>query len=199
MTPWEHHPALAADRLVTIGELIQKGRNNALERYMPGIGCTPWSVGCEAFGFQKFEISQAAPDLDWLEIINPTMQFVFSIGGVPVRFYKGAPDDPTVRTLKQSFAELQQQSLFGAEELIHLTAEPLYRFAVETDEDGAVLAISFVVLSGEFPVLVWPVPLDGSVTKLSPTWTPPADGVDLPPPAVSVSGAKKEDKKGAAG
>jgi hypothetical protein len=166
---------------------------------MPGLGCSPWSVGCEAFEFQKFEISQAAPDLPWLEIINSTMQFVFSIGDVPVRFYKGAPDDPTTRTLKQSFAELNQQSLFSTEELIHLTAEPLYRFAVETDESGAVLAISFVVLNGESPVLVWPVPVDEAVTRLSATWTPPAEGVDLPPPAVKVAAEKKADKKATGG
>src|SRR3546814_6324421 len=63
------------------------------------------------------------------------MQFVFSIGDVPARFYRGEPDEPNTRTLKQTFSELQQLSLFGAGELVKLTPEPLYRFAVERSEE----------------------------------------------------------------
>jgi len=199
MTPWEHHPALTSERLCAIGELIRRGRNSALDRFDPAVGCSPWSLGCEAFEFQRHEISQAAEVLPWLQVLNPTMQFVFSVDGVPVRFYKGAPDEPTTRTLKQTFVELQQQTLFGPEELVPLTAEPLYRFAVETDDEGAVLAISFVVLAGELPVLVWQVPLEDAVARMSPMWTAPAEGVDLPPPVVSISATKDADKKEAGG
>lgn len=193
MTPWEHHPALDRDRLITIGKLIERGRNNALDRFDPTIGCTPWTVGCEAFAFQKSEIETAALNVDWLEILDPSMQFVFSIGGVPVRFYRGEPDDPTTRTLKQSFSELKQRSLFGADELVKLTSEPAYRFAIETDVDGALTAVTFVVLAGETPVLTWQVPLDESVTKVSPLWIEGSEGVELPAPAVGIAARKKKD------
>lgn len=193
MTPWEHHSALARDHLITIGKLIERGRNHALDRFDPSIGCTPWTVGCEAFAFQKFEIESAALDLDWLEIIDPTMQFIFSVGGVPVRFYRGEPDDPTARTLKQSFSELKQLSLFGADELVKLTAEPAYRFAIETDVDGALTAITFVVLAGETPVLTWQVPLDEPVTKISPLWVEGSEGVELPAPSVGIPSPNQKD------
>jgi len=193
MTPWEHHPALDRDRLITIGKLIERGRNNALDRFDPAIGCTPWTVGCEAFAFQKSEIETAALDVDWLEILDPSMQFVFSIGGVPVRFYRGEPDDPTTRTLKQSFSELKQRSLFSPDELVRLTSEPAYRFAIETDVDGALTAITFVVLAGETPVLTWEVPLDESVTKVSPLWIEGSEGVELPAPAVGIAARKKKE------
>lgn len=192
MTPWEHHAALARDRLVTIGKLIERGRNHALDRFDPGIGCTPWTVGCEAFAFQKFEIETAAFDVDWLEILDPSMQFVFSIGGVPVRFYRGEPDEPTTRTLKQSFSELKQLSLFGADELVRLTAEPAYRFAIETDVDGALTAITFVVLAGETPVLTWQIPLNEPVTRVSPLWVEGSEGVELPAPQVGIAARKKK-------
>jgi hypothetical protein len=39
MTPWEHNPALTEDRLITIGQLIRQGRNDALDRYDPTVGC----------------------------------------------------------------------------------------------------------------------------------------------------------------
>jgi hypothetical protein len=196
MTPWDHHPALMRDRLVTIGQLIRTGRNRALDRFDPSIGCTAWNVGCDAFSFQRHQIVAASADYDWLEILDPGMQFVFTIGGIPVRFYRGEPDEPSERTLKQSFSELRQASLFSAEELIKLTAEPIYRFAVETDIDGSLAAVTFVVLDGETPVLSWPVPLDEPVTKVSPLWVPGGEGVDLPPPTVGIPSEQKDKKDG---
>ena len=121
------------------------------------------------------------------------MQFVFAIGGVPVRFYRGEPDEPNARTLKQSYSELHQASLFGPEELIQLAPEPLYRFAIETDLDGSITAITFVVLDGDAPALTWRVPLDERVTKVSPLWVAGSDGVDLPAPAVGIAAKKKKD------
>lgn len=193
MTPWEHHTALTRDRLITIGKLIERGRNDALDRFDASAGCTGWTLGCEAFAFQKHQIEATAPDVDWLEILNPTMQFVFSAGGVPIRFYRGEPDDPNARTPKQTFSELQQMSLFGADELVKLTSEPLYRFAIETDLDGAITAVTFVVLAGDTPVLTWQVPLDEPVTKVSPLWVAGSDGVDLPAPAVGIAARKQKD------
>jgi hypothetical protein len=193
MTPWDHHADLARDRLVSIGKLIERGRNLALDRFDLTAGCTGWTLGCEAFAFQKHQIEDAASKIDWLEILNPTMQFVFAIGGVPVRFYRGEPDDPNARTLKQTFSELQQMSLFGADELVKLAAEPLYRFAIETDLDGAITAITFVVLAGDTPVLTWQVPLDEPVTKVSPLWVEGSEGVELPAPSVGIAAKKKKD------
>src|SRR3546814_13891566 len=62
MTPWEHHPALTRDRLITIAQLIQRGRNMALDRFDPNVGCTGWTLGCEAFAFQRHQIIEAAAD-----------------------------------------------------------------------------------------------------------------------------------------
>lgn len=193
MTPWEHHPSLAEDRLVTIGQLITHGRNDALDRYDQAVGCDGWTVGCEAFAFQKHQIIAAAEHTDWLEILNPSMEFVFSIGGVPVRFYRGEATDPHERTLRQTFAELNQMNLFGSEELERPGIHLLHRFAVETDIDGSITRITFVVLEGAMPLLTWIVPLERPVTKISPLWIEGSQGVVLPFPRISTPG--KEDKK----
>ena len=77
-----------------------------------------------------------------------------------------------------------------------LTAEPLYRFAIETDTiDGAITAITFVVLAGDTPVLTWKVPLDEPVTKVSPLWVEGSEGVELPAPSVEIAARKKKKKK----
>ncbi len=193
MTPWEHHPALSRDRLIAIAQLIQRGRNLALDRFDPTVGCMGWTLGCEAFAFQRHQIVQAATRVDWLAILDPTMEFVFSIGGVPARFYRGEPNDPNARTLKQTFSELEQLSLFSADELIRLTSTPLYRFAVETDLDGSTAAITFVILSGEVPMLSWSIPLDEPVTKISPLWIEGSEGVELPAPSIGIPSKIKKD------
>lgn len=196
MKPWEHHPALTEDRLKEVARLIQTGRNNALDRYNPVVGSTPWTVGCEAFAFQMHEIIEASAELDWLDIVDASMQFVFNVGGVPCRFYRGDAEDPNTRTLKQSYAELNEQSLFGPEELIALARTPLYRFAVETDVEGSITAISFVVLDGSSPVLIWQIPLDEPVTKITPLWVEGDEGVELPAPVVELAATKKAKKGG---
>lgn len=197
MDPWELSDGLSADRLITIAQLIQRGRNKALDRFDSSIGCSPWTVGCEAFAFQKHEIVQAAEQLDWLEIVDGSMQFVFAIDGIPVRFYRGEPDEPNARTLRQTFPELKQLSLFCPEELATLGNGRLYRFAVETDFDGSLSAISFVVLDGEAPVLAWPIPLNDAVSKVAPLWGEKSEGVELPAPAVGIAKARNDNDEAA--
>lgn len=191
MTPWDHDPALSEDRLIEIGRLITVGRNHALDRYDPNVGCDAWTVGCEAFKFQCFQIETASNDLPWLEVLNSSMEFVFSIGGVGMRFYRGEPTDPHERTLRQTFSELAQMSLFAEEELEKSGQTILYRFAVETDIDGSITQITFVVLSGGSPLIVWPVPLEQPVVSIAPIRPERSDGVVLPFPKVSP---KKDDK-----
>lgn len=197
MMPWDHHPDLQRERLIEIGRLIQHGRHDALDRQDLNVGSTPWTVGCEAFAFGTHQISEAALLHDWLEVLQPGMQFVFSIGEVPVRFYRGAPDEPNKRTLRQTYSELHQLSLFGLDEIT--SPDLLYRFAVETDFDGTVAAITFVVLNGETPVLTWNVPLDEPVVRVAPLDIPEVQGVDLPKPSVIAPELDQDKKDGTGG
>lgn len=196
MSPWEHDPALTENRLIKIGRLIRQGRNDALDRYDQALGCDGWTVGCEAFAFQKHQIIKAAEFTDWLDILNPSMEFVFRIGGIPMRFYRGEATDPHERTLRQTFAELNQMSLFASEELGRPGSHLLHRFAVETDIDGSITRITFVVLDGATPLLTWIVPFDLPVTKISPLWVEGSEGVVLPFPPISVPRKDDKEKKG---
>jgi hypothetical protein len=77
---------------------------------------------------------------------------------VPVRFYRGAAEEPTERTLRRQAVEVQQLSLALGE----AAAEGLaFRFAVETGEGGRVERVVFLALRGEDQVeCFWPVPLE---------------------------------------
>ena len=82
--------------------------------------------------------------------------------------------------------------MFGDEELKRLGQKPAYRFAVETDFDGSIAQISFVVLSGSLPILIWAIPLDSSASKVASLWEEEEQGVELPAPSV---GLPKPDAK----
>ena len=196
MTPWEHNRELTADRLIQVANLIVAGRNAALDRNDPSLGCDPWTIGCEAFAFQKFRIYEAAEHLDWLEILNPNMEFVFAIGGVPVRFYRGDPAEPHERALRQTFAELGQESLFADDELMRDEVSILYRFAVETDLDGSLAQISFVALAGATPLLTWPIPLGTPVIRVAPLRATKSEGVEIPSPRVSPKSDNRRTETG---
>jgi hypothetical protein len=194
--PWDFHPHLTSDRLIAVADLIANGRNDALDRHDPSIGGDAWTLGCNAFAYSRYRLIEAieAGSYPWLSALDRSMQFVFKIGEVPVRFYRGAADDPNDRTLRQSFPELQQLQLG-----FNSSAEGrdlAYRFAVETDLDASISRIIFVGLRGETAALYWEVPLMSSPAVMYPVGTVPPEGVDLPPPEVKVPG--KDVASGAA-
>lgn len=184
--PWDHHPHLTHDAIVAVGRLIAQGRSDALIRHDETIGDDGWTLGCKAFQYARFQIAKAAETsgFEWLTIMDPSKQFIFKIGDVPVRFYKGDADEPSERTLRQTFSELSQLAfVFGRED----GAGVAYRFAVETDFDGAITSIKFVGLRGDSPVFVWDVTYTDAVSV--PPATPPTKGVDLPKPEVRTPDA----------
>jgi len=189
--PWDYHSHLTHEALVAVAGLIAQGRSDALIRHNEEIGDDGWTLGCSAFQFARFQITKAAglPGFEWLAIIDPTKQFIFKIGDVPVRFYKGEADEPSDRTRRQTFSELNQLAFtFGKEEGAGLA----YRFAVETDFDGAIASIKFVGLRGDSPVFVWDVPYSEAVSL--PPASPATEGVALPKPEVRVPGTDESSK-----
>ncbi|MFC7542477.1 hypothetical protein ACFQU2_27455 [Siccirubricoccus deserti] len=131
--------------------MLANARRDALAMASYELGDDPWSVGCRAFAFGRHRLKRAAQsgDYPWLEVLDDSAHFVFVIGsnghGVPVRFYRGAAEDPTDRTLRRQELEAEQLSLALGE----VAAEGLvFRFAVETGEGGRVERVVFLALRG---------------------------------------------------
>jgi hypothetical protein len=189
--PWDYHPDLTADRLIRVAQCIVKGRNDALDRHNAAIGDTGWTLGCSAFQFACFRLLEVmdSGDYPWLVPVDRSLQFIFKIGAIAVRFYRGEADDPHVRTLRRTYPELIQFRLaFPDDEGRDL----LYRFAVETDFDGSISAIKFVGLRDESPVFCWEVPYEAGVGRMPRVVEPPAEGIELPPPPVKLPGEDNE-------
>jgi hypothetical protein len=192
--PWEYHSDLTAERLAIVARLIADGRQVAVELFDEEAGDNGWTLGCRAFQFGRARILRAVDSREypWLDVIDRTLQLIFKIGEVPVRIYKGDADEPTDRTLRQSLDELRQLDLLFDER--DEGRNLAYRFAVETDVDGSVLAVKFVGLRGETAVLNWDVPLDGDSLAAGTVGRPAMESIELAAPAVGVRGNAAKDR-----
>lgn len=195
--PWAHHPDLKSDRLVYVATLIAQGRNDALDRHEPSIGDDSWSLGCRAYRCGRFRVEEAieSKKYPWLSVVDSTMQFTFKVGSVPVRFYRGLADEPTQRTLKISYPELQQMSLALPEMDEPDTNEPCFRFAIETDLEGEIDRIIFVGIVANQVKYYWEVPFIPKVRLIHSISATREEGVELPSPHVSDRSESIEEKQ----
>ncbi|WP_298190558.1 hypothetical protein [Novosphingobium sp.] len=197
--PWEYHPDLTEDRLSTIGAMLVDGRHAALERFDEEAGDNGWTHGCRAFQFCRHRILRAidSGDHPWLTAIDRTLQLIFKIGEVPVRIYKGDAEEPTTRTMRQSFGEIRQLEMLFPE---HDEGRDLaYRFAVDTDLDGSVIGIKFVGLRGDAPVMIWEVPLDGISSYVGTVGRAATKSVELAAPNVGLRKDRGNEDDSASG
>lgn len=188
-----------AERLTIVAQLIADGRQAAIELFDEEAGDNGWTLGCRAFQFGRARILRTADsgEYPWLDVIDRTLQLIFKIGDVPVRIYRGDADEPTDRTMRQSLNELKQLSLLfdGQDEGRALA----YRFAIETDIDGSVLAVKFVGLRGKTAVLNWDVPLDLAASAPGTVGRAATESIELTAPLVGVRGIVDKGRDSDAG
>lgn len=195
--PWDFHRDLTRERLIAIGAALLVSRNEVLDRREPDKGDDAYATGTRAFSWQCHAIREMdmGGTCPWLSLANSTQEFVFRIGEVPARFYRGDHERPSSRTLRQTFPELQQDRLPLGDDG-WTTADIIWRFVIETFHDGEVERIMFCGFEAASarPVCVWEIPVDYSVDDEmeGETWTDakrPNDwavtGDEIPAPIVS--------------
>ena len=161
--PWDFNPDLRRDRIIAVAARLLSARNEVLDRREIENGDDAYATGTRAFSWQCEAIRKMSAESqhDWLTLAKSTQEFIFRIGSVPARFYRGEHDRPTSRTLRQTFPELMQARLnFGDD--TQTTVEVIWRYAIETFQDGEVQRIMFCGFDAALgiPVCVWEVPLD---------------------------------------
>lgn len=182
MRPWDYHPELTEERLVTVAQLLQRGRGDAVDRFDPAVGDNNWTRGVCAYSYACHQIRLVAgtPGFEWLSVISDGIRFQFGIGGVPLRFFRGDPSEPSGRV---TAATPFEQLLLELEPDV-ATAGMLFRIGMTTDEDGALLEASFVAVRNGAPETVWRLPLDEAAPLLVLLGNDRPEGRDLPPPPV---------------
>lgn len=196
--PWEYYPDLSADRLIEIADILRSTRAAVLELHDETMGDDNWSLGCRVYACTKNRIIEAAYDsnttMEWLSIVDPSLDFVFKIGDVPIRFYRGDADQPHPRALRINALEQQLSlDLFGKDTGNHLH----WRFAIETDIDGAIQKIAVVGMTSTGIVeCSWEVPPKAEETDIPASSGDTAveeAGVDLPEPVIRLIARKKDE------
>ncbi len=144
LNPTTKYPAFTDERLSLLAGALRDVRKDAVALYDPLNGDDEWSHGCRVYARSRFKIKQLSTQHQWLSIVEEKerLRFTFAIEGIPIRFYKGSPDDPPDNYLTTTFGELLQRQLFeGLRPL-----DKILRLAVETDREGLVSTIKLVEL-----------------------------------------------------
>jgi len=186
--PWTKYPALTAERLAIMADLIREVRHDAVLAHEPGKGDGNWGLGTRVYERTCFKIEKLAEKSpDWLTILHELkgLQFSFALGNIPFRFYRGTPEEPPDRYSIRTFGEIHHLQLCLQLEGIR-PLDKVLRFAVETSPATLeVTAVSVVeVDKAGSPVGVYEIPLkqrqESNVAVLQ---APP---VELPSPAIEL-------------
>lgn len=176
------HPALTTEHLKKLGGLLVRTRHLALDDHHPEKGDDAWSYGCTCYSRSKFMIKQYAgrEGYEWLSVINDGREFIVGIGGAPLKFYKGEPDEPPVRAFQRRPRELNAYQL----EFENMATAPqeVLRLIVCTGSDLRVDSIWLLRLSTDGEIRDrYEVPLMPSEVR---AFDEPKAGVNLPKPTV---------------
>jgi hypothetical protein len=143
LKPTEKYPAFTDNRLSLIADALRDVRNKTLELYDPLGGDDAWSHGCRVYSRSRHALIQLSLRHPWLSIVeeDARLRFTFAIEGIPIRFYRGSPDDPPANYLVTTYGELAQRQLFQ-----HRETDKILRIAVETDREGCASTAKLVEL-----------------------------------------------------
>ena len=194
MSPLECHPDLKEDRLAALAQFFAQTRWATAELHDVTAGDDGWALGCRSFARARNLLLQkaASGEWSWLGIVNPGKQFVFAIGAVPVRFYRGSIARPPARTLAYSAPELAQLAL-AFDDVPTPYAQLHWRFAIETGILGEPVRVIFAGLAQADGAVVchWELPF---TVESAPVVAPQVDDiVDMPAPTVVVSIRKNSE------
>ena len=194
--PQDCHPDLQEERLLTLAQFFATTRSNVVSLHDPLAGDDAWSLGCRGFARWRNLLIQKAKsgEWPWSSILNPGKKFIFAVGSVPVRFYRGKIDRAPYRTLASNALELTQLSLAFATEPEQYR-DLKWRFAIETDFLGEPSAVIFAGLAGEDGTVVChsKLPFDTENFELDLGTIRNDDIIELPAPTVGISVIKKRN------
>lgn len=92
--PWDIVPELTPERIMQVASLIRSVRDDVIDLHNEELGDTARSTGLRAYECCRQQIIWATLDSEnwsWLGMLKDDGRFTFSIGGVPVRMYRGSP------------------------------------------------------------------------------------------------------------
>jgi hypothetical protein len=188
--PWDLEPDLTQDRLIWLARNFAEVRREARTTHEPSKGDGAWGLGTKCYERQCFTLIAAAGtgEQPWLRIIDPSLEFIFAIGSVPARVYRGSPESPRPN-VREGLARLRQIPLFSVDDPKTFA----WCFAIETDDAMLVERVTLAGFSPGGELIYWyPIPFDAAAESLTPIVPIVPPPVPIPPPAVLAPTAKKK-------
>jgi hypothetical protein len=151
-TPTEIHPGLTEERLCIIGNIIRERSHAAALKHLPSEGDNTWVLGCRRYQWIRIAILGAAEveHKEWLSIVedgSAGTHFVFAVGNVPIRFYRGDPEDAPAKTIDCSpIEEAAMQLAFPGCERKKKERKTHIRIAYSTNEKREVDELTLIVV-----------------------------------------------------
>ncbi|HEX5752235.1 MAG TPA: hypothetical protein VFZ09_38840 [Archangium sp.] len=137
--PWEIYPELTLDRLLDVARIINRVHEEVARHIQPEKGDLRfgrWVPGSTEYSRVVHELEEAHKSgaYPWLGIVDDSMQFVASIGGVPFRFFNGDPETPSRSARKRSTKEQRANlELFDLNTVTRADIDWAWRFAVDVN------------------------------------------------------------------
>jgi hypothetical protein len=198
MKPWLKYPDLKQEYLTVIANTLRRVRSECVALHEPENGDGNWSLGSRVYERSFYAIKELAKTVDWLTI-NPelyALAFSFCIGSVPLRIYKGEPDDPPSRYLSKSEGEqLAFQLCIEFDGLP--TVDTMLRLAVTVDATREARWVTLVEIDEQKEVVgMYSIPFEGEASNITPLQAPKVPPVSMPPAvAVPINKETTEEKE----
>lgn len=194
--PWVITTELTPNRIKKMASLIHAVRDDVIDLHNDELGDTRRSTGMRAYECCRQQIIWASMDKElypWLGILKNDGLFTFSIGGVPVRMYRGVASAPGKRR-QRACPEALRQMTFLFED-IGESSSIRWLFAVETDSDRYVERITFTGYLNEEQISSYEIPLEQAVPVLSTIAAELPEAVKLDKAKVAVKIKTKDGKE----
>jgi len=200
--PWNDYPGLTRERLLIVGDIIRDARGEAADDHRPDKYETNWSLGVRGYERTCGAISWSVQEHPWLSVVSGAgggpVHFVMTIGGHPVRFYRGEPDEIPARYQQPSLPEVVELQRALAIDS-NLPEGRCLRIAIDNDATGRPSAIYLVEIDEELatPTNVYLIPeleQSGTVAEFARP-IPPAEIPPVTAEAIEDAGQVTTDHK----
>ncbi len=181
--PSDFHSELIERRLIEIADLIRDVRRRTVDLYEPEEGDGAWSLGTRVYERTINKLDDELSSKDWFKCERPQyLSFLMYVGSVPIKYKRDKVDSPSKKSLQRSHAEIEAIQMmfpFGAEGFF-------WRIFVETDLEGYVLRTVLAQFDSKGTCSFrWDIPegMKSALTAVAPALK---EGVNLPPPSISL-------------
>lgn len=199
LEPTDFHPGLQQDRLRLLASVIAVCRRAALQLHDSAagernlsLGTRTWERACAAYE------ALAADHSDWLNVHREGNTFFVKVDGLPIKFHRDNPDDPSPRHSREHPAEKRAKQVAfqflkdSSTNAPQIAAGSHWRFFYQTDpETEEVIFLDLVRLDGNDAVAdTWSVTLDEPVSAIAAVADDKPEAIDQPPPTIGPKHTK---------